>query len=224
MIGILSLISHKKNHINGLSLKQELKISNIINTFILMSESEILSFFKNLISLKHSCQIKENYIEIPSDNSNLIIVCPMFCANDICENDIINIYKKIKTNKIKRLIILTNTFNAQILNITSYFNFETLILDGKKTYFEFVEKYNYYPQETPKQQKSKSTLKQFLSIAFNKKRAKGYLLSAIFLFFSSLFVKFKIYYCMFSSILVIFALISYFNPKFNKKPNVNYLD
>ncbi|MBQ8793050.1 MAG: hypothetical protein IJZ62_05715, partial [Clostridia bacterium] len=78
--------------------------------------------------------------------------------------------------------------------------------------------YDVYPEMTHKYKKEKMLVfKDFLAYSFNKKRTKGYLLSAFILILSSLFVRGSIYYCVISSLCVIFALISYFNPYFNTK-------
>ena len=64
------------------------------------------------------------------------------------------------------------------------------------------------------------TFKDFVAFSFNKKRAKGYLLSAFLLAFSAIFVRTTIYYTIVATLLVVFAIISQFNTTFNIKESI----
>lgn len=226
---ILCLITNKISNIKfkKLNLKNNQKAyyESVKTSLLLMTNSEVISFFYNLASTKHSA-IKHNcHIEVLSNNSS-ILLWPIFKMSDLTTDDIINIYKKVKHKKIKRLIFLTNTVAPNVQSLVLKFNFETIVYNYEQTFNNLLLFYNYFPptQTETMPKKNKTTFSQVLKIAFNKKRTKDYLLSAIFIFFSSFFVVYKVYYCLISSLLVLFAIFSYFNPSFNKKTSFNPLD
>lgn len=216
IILISNKISDKKMGKKIKSLKLEQRMLDICNTFIYMQNTDILDFFRRLVLSKHSCEIVDNYIIIQT-SSKPICLYPMFRCVSLSADDVLDIYKKIKKLNLKRLVILTNSVSNEANIQISNFNFETLILDYKQTYYELLNKYEFYPEITIKSKtKAKSTFKQLLAISLNKKKTKGYLLSAIFIFFASFFVKFRIYYLIVSSMLIILAILSFSNHNFNK--------
>lgn len=223
---LMNVVSKKKNGKMHLSLKKQQHIKDVVNTFLYMSNSEILFFFKCLIKTKHCCKIENNYILV--ETSGLpILVFPTFNYSNFTTNDALQFYKSIKHKNLKRLVILTNKYDAEMaLNVTN-FKFETIVLDGGQTYLNLLETYNFYPQitKTPKPNpKPKATINNFLNIALNKKRTKSYVLSAIFLIFSSFFVIYKAYYLFFASILITLAIFSYFKPRTISPKNINILN
>ena len=222
-IFLINKLTTKKNNKKSNRLKKEQHIEDIKNTFIYMSNKEILSFFLSLAKTKHDCKMEDNYIEI-NTNSLPIILCPMFKSGNLSRDDVLDLYKKVKHKNLKRLIIVTNTVDTSIMSISKNFKFETHILDFKQTY-SLLEEYEFYPEVLIKRQNSaKITLKQILSLSLNKKKTKGYLLSALFILFTSFFVRFKVYYLIFSSILLALAIFSYFNPSFNTHPKENLME
>lgn len=221
---ITNKINQKKYKKHEGSLKLEQRMIDIRNTFIYMNNNDILSFFKKLICTKHNCEIIDDYIMVKT-NEKPIYLFPYFKQSSLTPDDVLTIYKKINNKEIKRLIILTNSIGGDVSAITSNFNFETLILDYKQTYSDLLEKYEFYPEISLKTKpKAKNTFKQILNISINKKKTKGYLLSALFLVFSSMFVSFRIYYLLVASVLVFLAILSFTSPNFNKTSKANLLD
>lgn len=134
------------------------------------------------------------------------------------------IIKKVSYRQIKRLVILTNDYDKMI-ETKNFFDFEVLILNASGTYEKLLSKYEFYPEIKYKSKPTvKSGIKTLTLGALNKKKTKGYLLSAIFVFFASFFVRFKIYYSLISSLLVMLAIFSYFNVNFNKDTKAELLD
>ena len=108
-------------------------------------------------------------------------------------------------------------YDKNLLAFIKNFNQHIILIDRFECYSLYKE-YEFFPEITEIYKKeAKPTFKDLLSIAFNRSRTKGYLFSAIILFITSFFVKINLYYCIISSILLLFALISYINPKYNKK-------
>lgn len=224
MLFLLNIISKKRNGKKHLSLKKQQHIKDVTNTFLYMSNSELLIFFKSLIKTKHLCRIENNYILVET-SALPILVFPKFNFSNLTANDVLKFYKSIKHKNLKRLVILTNKFDAEINSIITNFKFETIILDNTQTYLNLLENYNFYPEIKPaKKPKPQTKLNTFLNIALNKKRTKTYVLSAIFLIFSSFFVIYKAYYLLFSSILIMLAIFSYFKPKVSSPKNINVLN
>lgn len=223
-IFIIYKINGKKEIKKLALLNEEQKIENIKNTFLFMTNQEITVFFYKLALSRHGCTKYENYIQITTPQ-NPIILYPHFKCATTSQDDILQIYKMFKNKPLKRLIILTNQLEPNAQAITQNFKFETLVLNHKETYYSLLKPYEFYPEIQIKHKpKTKNTFRQILSVSLNKKKTKGYFLSALFLLFSSLFTRYKIYYLIFSSILIVLALISRFNPSFNKIEKAKIFD
>lgn len=216
-------IGHKRKKNKISNLKKQQHIEDVRYTFLTMSNYELCNFFYNLVKTRHDCKIENNSIVINTMGLPIILTFNFKCSN-LTRDDILTIYKQHKTKKIKRLIILTNSIDSNTISIISGLEPETMILDYKQTYTMLLEEYSFYPKIIPRKTKAKNTFKQILAYSLNKKKTKGYLLSAIVILFASLFVRYKLYYTMFSSILIILAIFSYFNPSFNTKTKSNILD
>ncbi len=164
---------------------------------------------------------KEN--KQPKETSTLLYVDFSFDGLNIQRfMEIYNSIKKEKANKI--VITCKEVTDKHLFAFCGNFQEKFLILDEYQTYQRLYKYYNCYPEITHKYKGEKRlAFKEFLAYSFNKKRTKGYLISSMILVMCSFFVSTTIYYCVVASILVVFALISQFNPYFNPKNNPEIL-
>lgn len=223
-LALINFYSNKKQIKAASFLKEEQKIIDITNTFLVMNNYELINFFYNLALKKHKCLKFANYIKVISSGKPIIIF-PHFKKSEFNEDDFLTAYKQFKTQQIKRLIILTNKTSFSVNNLNLKLNFEVLVLNHKNIYFNLLKEYEFYPEIMVKTKpKVKHTFKQILSHALNKKKTKAYFFSALFILFSSLFVKAKIYYLLTASLLLFMALFAWFNPTFNHIEKHRILD
>ncbi len=92
---------------------------------------------------------------------------------------------------------------------------EICIIDFNKLYQIIGVNIGDIPTNVNIKKKPKYRLKDILCIALNKSRSKGYFMSSILLIFLSLFTPYNIYYIVACSILLLLAIYSRFNIKFN---------
>ncbi len=135
------------------------------------------------------------------------------------------IYNKVKKEKAEKIVICCKEIvDKKLPSFVSNFDEKFLILDVYSTYEKLYKFYDCFPEITKKYQKEKKmAFKDFVAYSFNKQRTKGYLFSAIILIICGLFVRATLYYCIIASLLVVFALISQFNPIYNLKSETDVL-
>lgn len=217
---IVILITHVLNKKN--KLKQNLKQSEkeaAENMFLsLLSDKNHLKFFLELTKSRHpNAIIKNDYILITHQDNSKVILLPFINMQMLSLNDIAIYAKLCKSQKADKIIILCHDYEKQCIAFSKNFDIEMLILDRFDTYSMLYKEYEFYPEITMKYKKDAAlTFKELLAYSFNKSRSKGYIFASIILFITSFFVKINIYYCICASILLIFAFISYINPKYNK--------
>lgn len=216
---ILYYIRRKKQNISGLKQKE---IEDAQNMFLSLSCGENqMDFFEKLAKTRHKNITKhKKYLTItyPEENAKTFLwFCGDFDGLDTTKMvEIIKIAKREKPTKVVVLCKFVADKNLQ--NFLGNFKTKFVILDEFQTYQKLYKLYDFYPKITQKYSSEKKMLfKDMVAYSFNKKRTKGYLFSALILIFSSLFVPMTIYYCVVSTILLIFAIISQFNPYFNNK-------
>lgn len=211
---ILTAQLKKKNNIRE-SLKQKEK-EDADNIFLsICTNKNYLDFFLQLVSTRYkNIEKHKNYIFIKDSQK---ILYPFISLDNLTENDINFIFKEIKKKEGYSIIILCNNYSKEVLKYAKLIFKDVNILNKYETYNFIYKEYDFFPPITITNKETKLTIKDLISFAFNKQRTKGFLLSATILLLSSLFIKVNIYYCIISTLLLLFALFSYINPIFNKK-------
>ncbi|MBO7526609.1 MAG: hypothetical protein J6T74_01780 [Clostridia bacterium] len=199
-------------------------MSDVLNTLIYMPRFNVIDFFYRLASTRHDCTKNNKYITIKNQDGNVILY-PHITPSKITLLDFSNIIKNVLGKNIKRLVVPCVDVENNIITELDKFDFDIVFLKNEEIYLKLLKKYEFYPEIIIKNvNKSKNTLKFLTTSALNKKRTKGYFLSALCLFFASFFNAYKIYYICVSSILILLAIFSWFNIKFNTAKEIKLLD
>ena len=129
------------------------------------------------------------------------------------------VVKKSNRLNIEKTIVLCRQIkDNQVFGFINCYEGKVVVLDEYQTYQKLYKRQQIFPEITNKLPTDKKpTIKSLIAYSFNKKRTKGYLFSAFILILSSVFVRATLYYCLISTVLLFFAIFSYFNPQFNKK-------
>lgn len=204
--------SNKKQ--KRISLKKD-EIKNAENMFLSLATSNNgFSFLKNTFSQKHNLISKKKYF-IYEDKT---LLYPYFSLSPVTPNEIIDIMSVVSKEKINKIVIVSGEFSSDCQKIISLYDKQIILLNQYETYEKIYKSYQSFPAISNKiAQTKKTSIKDLLSYSFNRSRTKGYVFSAIIIFICSLFVKASLYYAIITSTLLIFAIISFSNPFFNKK-------
>ncbi len=211
---ILRFIYLKKKT-SYLSLRQEEK-EKAEDTFLsLCTHAHPEEEIKNILSKTYlNIQKSKNCIYVTTDNKKTLFFIHNKLAPLSCD-DILNIYTKQKSAN--KIVILCGKYQNDCVRFCNNLDIEFILLDQYETYEKIYKYQNCFPQITNKYKKEKSkTYKDFVLIAFNKRRSKYYFFSSIFLIFYSFLLPNTLYYSIFASILLILSIISQFNKKCNK--------
>ncbi|MBE7075805.1 MAG: hypothetical protein E7375_01895 [Clostridiales bacterium] len=216
---VLFFIKRKKTSKTGLKLKEKLDAENSFLSLALNDKA--MDFFFKLASKKHKNITKHKHHLLITHEAENVKTLLWFenSFEGLSVSKTMEIYQKVKKEKASKIVICCkNISDKHLLPFLENFNEKFLILDEYQTYEKLYKFYDCFPEQTHKYKTEKKLVfKDFLAFSFNKARAKSYLLSACVLLLSSLFIRMSIYYCIMASVLVVFAIVSYFNPYFNIK-------
>ncbi len=219
---ILYFIKRKKKNKEGLKIKEKEEAENMFLS--LACDNKRMDFFFKLASSKHSNVKKfSKYILISHEDGKKTLLFPNMNYESLSVSKFIEIYNTIK-GKAEKVVVLCHSYDKDVKAFATHFDTYFLIFDRFETYEKLYKYYQIFPEIKEKFKSSKMlTFKDFVAFSFNKKRAKGYLLSAFLLAFSAIFVRTTIYYTIVATLLVVFAIISQFNTTFNIKESKEIL-
>ena len=222
--GILFYFGRRKQNKLGLKLKEKEDAENMF--FSLACADKPMDFFAKLASKKHPEVVKhKEYIVIKHpENISTVLFADLSLAG-LNMGKFMEIYAKVKKEKATKIVICCKfVADKEIFSLANNFQEKFLFFDEYATYQKLFKYYDCFPEITHKcTSANKMTFKDFVAYSFNKKRTKGYLFSAFVLILSGLFVRATIYYCIIASLLVVFALVSQFNPLYNPKTDSEVL-
>lgn len=212
----IRFIEDKKRKKRIIKEKEKQAIDTYTNAFIFNDDAFSVNFFYNLATKRHTATKNKKFITIIHPDTKIILF-PFFLYRSFDIDDLIFIFNNLKNLSFSKLIICTNKISPETIKLSKKVDKRIILLDKEETYFRLMVEYNYYPETMPTlKQNEKFSWKDLFAYTLNKKRTKGYFLSSLVLLFSSFVVSYNIYYVIFSSILLLLALISFINPKFNK--------
>jgi len=214
----LHFLSNKKNSASNLKIKEKEEAENIFLS--LATKGENLNFFYTLAKTRYpSVEKKSKYILINNSEKIKSIIFPCLKFSQLTNDDIVQITSIVKKENPSKVIIVCGEISPDTINFANNFDMQILLLDKYSSYKALYKEFDFFPEISFEYKKDKArTFKEIIKFAFSKDKAKGYLLSAFVLLLSSFFVRINLYYCIVSSILLVFALICY-STKSDEMPN-----
>lgn len=193
-------IKEKKEYLNQLNFSTKKDNSNFLASFF---REETLTKTKEYFIF-----IKEEKVSVFNDFS--------FKTTSI--DFLIDCIKECNKKNINKIIIFASTIDKDCFSfIKNLKNIKIKLIDYNNFYINYMKKHNIFPDIKIKyEEKTKYSFKELLNIAFSKKKTKGYVITGFIFLVSSLFLRYNIYYIIFTTIMFVFALFSYFNKPFNK--------
>lgn len=213
---ILFSVLKKKITTYSLSKKEEKTKKEILNMLLFSQKSEInkylIKFFENENITKHNEFFTFNKEE-------KYIVFNNFEFDSLSLQNLLTLIKKAQKENCNRVYIFCNNYSKECVDfIKNLKNIKVKLVNFDTFYFSFIKKQNIYPAfSVCYEEKGKYKFKELLSIAFNKNKTKRYLLTGLIFLIGSIFLRYNIYYLVFTSLMFIFAMFSYFNNIYNKK-------
>lgn len=218
-ITILFEIAHryfqrKNKSRENLKIKEKEDADNMFLS--LAKDSKYMKFYEEMLKTRHS-DVVANKDFLIINKEEKVILFPYLKLEILKPLHLLEILNKTTKAKADKITILCYEYDKDTVAFIKNFSEKIVLVDRFESYSLYKE-YEFFPEITQEYKKeAKLTFKDLLGFAFNRSRTKGYLISSIILFITSFFVKINIYYCIISSLLLLFALISYINPKYNRK-------
>ena len=227
---IIHFILEKKLEKNKLKQAEE-KLAEKISINFIHDPNKAINYYYKLCSTRYLCKKTKYYIEIKNElnlenaSSKKIILFPIYSFDEISKQKILEIVRKIEKLHPSKLVICGYEFSKNSYELIKNFkDFKVIILDSKNCFLKLIKFYNYYPENLKEISfQNKTNFKNILKEAITKKRAKGYLFSALILLFSSFIVRLNIYYVIISTILLTLSLICLIFPISTKTFNEEIL-
>lgn len=172
-----------------------------------------MGFYHQLATINAPCvEKKKNYILIKHAEKNKSIIYPVLKFSPLTIDDLTRILSEVKKDNPNKIIVFCGDYEKGLPAFAKNFEESIIILDRYSAY-AFYKACDCYPEISMKYKKDKAaTFRDLIGLMFNRNKAKGYLICALFLFLSSVLIRASLYYCIFASILLVLALISYSNP------------
>ena len=216
---IFHMIASYKQKKNKISSDENKKVANLTTHLMFQSKSDTIKDFEKALSSRSLSYKKyANYLVY-----NDMLIYPIFYKTNVDDSSILQVIISLKSKSVvpKTLIICSKNFTSDAKQLCDSFSeYNISLYDEKMTYqvfFKPVEIEFKTMTTKPKKKSKKEKFWNLVSIAFNRQRFKGYFFSSIVLIIASYFMRYNLYYLITSSILILFAIFSYFNKPFNPK-------
>jgi len=211
---IISIFLRKKLFKFKLKKSEIKEKRKILNQLIFAKQQEVNDFLYGFFNYKNKHKYKTYFTFL---NDNKYFVCNDFkIDNNNCDN-LIYYIKKAEQLNCDKLYFFGNKFSDECYKIVK--NFKTIkikLVNFNDFYLDFIKKQNIKPNFNIKyEEKSSYNIKELLNIAFNKNKTKNYVFTGIIFLIGSIFLRYNIYYLVFTTLMFIFALLSYFNKRYN---------
>lgn len=192
------------------------------NHFAFCSKKTTLNFFEKLFSAHFDVTAKSNFL-VWQTNTEITAFVPLFELGTLKIRDIITAFNITNKNfNPTKIIIAASEFLPETLQFAKSSPCKILLLNKFEIYEKLMKSNNIFPQNVASfSAPKKRYLSSLAEYAFSRKRTKAWVWASLLLLISSFFVRVSVYYLIISSLLLVLALISLCNSKFNKKNTEN---
>lgn len=199
--------------------KEEQNLAEKISANFIFSPEKALDFFFELGKINYSTTKHSKFVVLKrkvganqAESNEKTILFPKYSFSPLSSQDIVEILRKTAKIGARKIVVCSNKISDEAAATAKKIgDVKIILLDSNGVFLKLIKKNNFYPKNLKEiSTKQKLGFKDFIALAFSRSRAKGYLISALILIFSSFIVKTNIYYVVFSSILLIFSFICLF--------------
>ncbi len=220
----LFLILKKKIYKFSYSKKETKEKQQILNSLVFAQNNEIVDFLAGFFGGYQIKKHKDNLVLINKETNQKYMAFFDFSFNEIDAKSIINYVKKAEKENIFKVYLFCGDANKECDKLVKNLKeTKVKIINFNNFYENYIKKQNKKPNFKAKYEvKSKYSFKELLLVAFNKNKTKQYFLTGVIFLIGSIFLRYNIYYLVFTSLMFIFCLFSYFNKIYNKKETESF--
>ncbi len=180
---------------------ENLKKQRLIETSLLyQTQAECFAFFSNFFKLVFSLDFKEENGYLKSEET---FVYPCFECVEIGFPHLLQASKLARGENCKHLIVLCVKNSADSDFLLSMF--ETVSVFTSQNLYDKMIEHNFFPDMLDEKILPKKTFKSTFSVFLNRKKARGFGILGLTLFFFALISPFSTYYYIASSALLLFS-------------------
>ena len=104
----------------------------MFNTF-----EENALFFKEMLKSKYSIEVKNNFLYLQNDIHKIALFL-LYDVKKVNQDQIIFCLKSVKKYDLTKIIILCNSYDNNVVNITQHYKIKTMVLNNQQTYSEIL--------------------------------------------------------------------------------------
>ena len=210
-IFIIIYLKNRKTNKSNLKFNQQQSLAKFKLAIQSSSSQKLISILKQLIPQNCPVKIKQGNIYFTSKEKECVFI--PFYSQDLNDTLILNLIKNINLSNIT---IFCSNYSKEAKYISSIFNNKTInLVSLDELYVLTTQKKIKVNTENIDLTKPKISIKEILINSIKKDKAKGYFISGLVLLFTSIIIPYKIYYVIFSSILILLSIICKFKPEKN---------
>ena len=213
IVYLLYFVLDKKKEKANISITHADAINKNFFAFKMLTKQDKNKLLKSILEKEHQTKLTANKLTFVKDNkTHLIIICCFI--DNITQNDVYNLISEHLTKQIDVVDIIGNNFS--LTNTKIFKNIEINLIDKRQLYDDYFLKYGIYPDDSNLEKNiNKLKLKDVFKQMFLPNKAKSYFFCGLILIFSSIILPYHVYYLIFGSMLMLFAIICKILPKFN---------
>ena len=215
IIFVLYYFLNKKQERVKLSKKSTDEMNKSFLSFRLTPKKEKLDLLYQIFSREYETKLDNGILSYVKDNKKHIVLIATH-IDRINENELINLVDEFVNLDFDVIDIICQDV-SQNINSNIFIDKKIVFLTKEKLYTDYFSKYSIFPDDSKIDTSiTKLKFRDILKNFFLPEKARSYFFCGLILIFSSIILPYHIYYILFGSTLLIFAIVCKLLPKIKK--------
>lgn len=215
IIFVLYYFLNKKQERVKLSKKSTDEMNKSFLSFRLTPKKEKLDLLYQIFSREYETKLDNGILSYVKDDKKHIVLIATH-IDRINENELINLVDEFVNLNFDVIDIICQDV-SQNINSNIFIDKKIVFLTKEKLYTDYFSKYSIFPDDSKIDTSiTKLKFRDILKNFFLPEKARSYFFCGLILIFSSIILPYHIYYILFGSTLLIFAIVCKLLPKIKK--------
>ena len=215
IIFVLYYFLNKKQERVKLNKKSTDEMNKSFLSFRLTPKKEKLDLLYQIFSREYETKLDNGILSYVKDDKKHIVLIATH-IDRINENELINLVDEFVNLDFDVIDIICQDV-SQNINSNIFIDKKIVFLTKEKLYTDYFSKYSIFPDDSKIDTSiTKLKFRDILKNFFLPEKARSYFFCGLILIFSSIILPYHIYYILFGSTLLIFAIVCKLLPKIKK--------